>query len=179
MSNYIRPRISGATVFFTVNLAQRGSRLLVDEIERLRAAVRKTRVERPFHIDAWVVLPDHIHAVWTLPEGDADFSSRWGAIKARFSMDLRRAGFTPPRRLPTVLSGRYAGVNPGLREDKGEVGVWQRRFWEHHVRGEAEYAALLRYCWMNPVKHGFVAEPEDWAYSSVHRDRAKGRHVPG
>ncbi|MFN3208368.1 MAG: REP-associated tyrosine transposase [Roseovarius sp.] len=179
MSNYLRPRVFGATVFFTVNLADRGSRLLVDEIERLRAAVRRTRAERPFHIDAWVVLPDHLHAVWTLPEGDADYSTRWGAIKARFSMDLRRAGFTPPRRRPVVRSGRYAGVNPGIRKEKGEVAIWQRRFWEHHVRDEAEHAALVRYCWMNPVKHGFVEEPEEWAYSSVHRDRADGRYAPG
>ncbi|QFT82055.1 hypothetical protein FIU89_15630 [Roseovarius sp. THAF27] len=179
MSNYLRPRVSGATVFFTVNLAERGSHLLVDDIERLRAAVRQTRAERPFQIDAWVVLPDHLHAIWTLPKGDADYSTRWGAIKARFSMDVRRAGFTPPRRLPVVRSGRYAGVNPGLRKEKGEVAIWQRRFWEHHVRDDAEYAALMRYCWMNPVKHGFVAEPEDWAYSSVHRDRADGRYARG
>ncbi|QFT98913.1 hypothetical protein FIU85_16485 [Roseovarius sp. THAF8] len=179
MSNYLRPRVSGATVFFTVNLAERGSHLLVDDIERLRAAVRQTRAERPFKIDAWVVLPDHLHAIWTLPKGDADFSTRWGAIKARFSMDVRRAGFTPPRRLPVVRSGRYAGVNPGLLKEKGEVAIWQRRFWEHHVRDDAEYAALMRYCWMNPVKHGFVAEPEDWAYSSVHRDRADGRYARG
>ncbi|MEL7259359.1 MAG: transposase [Pseudomonadota bacterium] len=170
MSFYRRPRISGATVFFTVALGQRGGWLLVDEVTRLRAAVRQTKTERPFHIDAWVVLPDHVHAVWTLPAGDADFSTRWGAIKARFSMSLRRAGFTPPTRLPTVTRGRYAGVNPGLRHDKGEVAIWQRRFYEHHIRNEADYWAHVRYCWMNPVKHGFVAQPEEWPYSSVHRD---------
>lgn len=178
MSNYIRPRISGATVFFTVVLAERGTRLLVEEIVRLRAAVRQTRVERPFHVDAWVVLPDHMHAVWTLPEGDSDYSVRWGAIKARFSIGLRRAGFTPPPRLPTVQSGRYAGVNPGLRHDKGEVAIWQRRFWEHHIRDEAEYHACVRYCHINPVKHGFVERAMDWPYSSVHRDIRQGRVEP-
>ncbi len=157
-------------MFFTVALAQRGGSLLVDEVTRLRAAVRQTKTERPFHIDAWVVLPDHLHAVWTLPAGDADFSTRWGAIKARFTMSLRRPGFTPPSRLPMVTSGRYAGVNPGLRHDKGEVGIWQRRFWEHHIRDEADYRAHVRYCWLNPVKHGLVKRPEDWPYSSVHRD---------
>ena len=129
MSCYIRPRVTGATVFFTLTLAQRGSWLLTEEITRLREAVRLTRAERPFEIDAWVVLPDHMHAVWTLPVDDADFSMRWGAIKARFTMSIRRAGFTPPPRLPVVQSGRYAGVNPGLRHEKGEVAIWQRRFW--------------------------------------------------
>jgi len=170
MPAYIRPRIPGATVFFTVALRERGEDTLVREVDRLRAAVRITRAERPFHIDAWVVLPDHLHTIWTLPRGDADFSTRWGAIKARFSMAVRRAGFTPPPRLPVVRSGRYAGVNPGLRQDKGEVAIWQRRFWEHHIRDEADYHAHLKHCWMNPVKHGYVQRPEDWPYSSVHSD---------
>ena len=170
MSCYHRPNVSGASVFFTVALAQRGARVLVNEVTQLRAAVRQTKAERPFHIDAWVVLPDHLHAVWTLPAGDADFSTRWGAIKARFTMSLRRAGFTPPPRLPTVTRGRYAGGNPGLRHDKGELAIWQRRFWEHHIRDEADYWAHVRYCWLNPVKHGLVEWPEEWPYSSVHRD---------
>ena len=157
-------------MFFTVALVQRGGWLLVEEVTRLRAAVRQTKTERPFHIEAWVVLPDHVHAVWTLPTGDADSSIRWGAIKARFTMSLRRAGFTPPTHLPIVNRGRYAGVNPGLRHDKGEVAIWQRRFWEHHIRDKADYRAHVRYCWMNPVKHGLVERPEDWPYSSVHRD---------
>ncbi|MEZ5715232.1 MAG: transposase [Paracoccaceae bacterium] len=175
MSDYLRWRIEGAAVFFTVCLAERGSTLLVDEVVRLRGAVRATMAERPFGILAWVVLPDHMHCVWRMPEGDSDYSTRWGAIKARFSRDLRRAGFTPPPRLPVVATGRYAGVNPGLRVDKGEVGLWQRRFWEHHLRGEADVNAAIRYCWTNPVKHGFVERPEDWAYSSVHRDMRLGR----
>lgn len=170
MSNYRRPKVSGATVFFTLALAQRGSSMLVDEITRLREAVRLTKCERPFEIDAWVVLPDHSHAVWTLPAGDADFSTRWGAIKARFTMSVRRARFTPPPRLPVVTSGRYAGVNPGIRRDKGEVAIWQHRFCEHHIRDEADYWAHVRYCWINPVKHGFVEHTEDWRFSSIHRD---------
>ncbi len=178
MSGYLRPRRSGATVFFTVALAARGSRVLVEEIAHLRAAVRVTMAERPFDVGAWVVLPDHLHAVWTLPEGDSDYSTRWGAIKARFTMGLRRAGFTPPSRLPVVQSGRYAGVNPGLRHDKGEVAIWQRRFWEHHIRDEADHVAHIRYCWATPVKHGFVAQPRDWPFSSIHRDIRLGRVEP-
>ena len=88
MSAYIRPKVPGASVFFTVALADRGARTLVEHVEVLRQAVRVTRAERPFRIDAWVVLPDHMHAVWTLPEGDADYSTRWPRIKARFTQQV-------------------------------------------------------------------------------------------
>jgi putative transposase len=162
MSRYLRPTVTGARVFFTVALQARGWDTLIREIDALRDAVRATRAERPFGIDAWVVLPDHLHCVWALPAGDADFSTRWGAIKARFSMSLRRAGFTPP--VPTVVNG---GVNPALR--KGQVGIWQKRFWEHHIRDEADWEAHVRYCWINPVKHGLVERPEDWPWSSFKR----------
>jgi putative transposase len=170
MSTYLRPRAPGATIFFTVNLAHRGTSLLTEQIGLLRNAVRQTKAARPFAIEAWVVLPDHLHCVWTLPEGDSDYSARWGAIKARFSMSVRRAGFAPPPCLPVVASGRYAGASPGLRVAKGEVGIWQRRFWEHHIRDQADFDAHLRYCWFNPVKHGLVGRPEDWPFSSIHRD---------
>jgi putative transposase len=154
MPNYIRPKITGATVFFTVNLADRSSTLLVDRIEDLREAVRTTRRERPFEFDAWVVLPDHMHCVWTLPVKDGDFSTRWRLIKSRFS-----------RGLP----------NGRLRQShlkRNERGIWQRRFWEHHIRDNADFAAHVEYCWFNPVKHGYVERPEDWPYSSYVRDAA-------
>ncbi len=170
MSNYRRPKRSGACVFFTVNLADRASDLLVREVEMLRRAVMQTRRERPFEVDAWIVLPDHMHCIWTLPEGDADFSTRMGAIKARFSIGVRRAGFTPPR-VPISAKGLQiigsGGVNPALR--KGQVGIWQKRFWEHHIRDDADYAAHVNYCWINPVKHGLVDSPEEWRYSSFYR----------
>lgn len=173
MSRYLRPRVPGASVFFTVALAHRGSDLLVREVGRLREAVAATRRERPFAIDAWVVMPDHLHCVWTLPEGDAEYSVRWGAIKARFTRSLRRVGFHPTDPRSAV------GWNPTLRsaskQAKGDAGLWQRRFWEHHIRDEADYAAHVRYCHMNPVKHGFVERPEDWPYSSIHREIALGR----
>ena len=171
MSRYRRPKITGATVFFTVALADRNSDLLVREVEVLRKAVRVTRAERPFAIDAWVVLPDHMHCVWTLPEGDAEFSVRMAAIKARFSRDIRRSGFTPtpPTNSYGARAGRKrVGVNPDLPKD--EAPVWQKRFWEHHIRDDADYRAHVRYCWINPVKHGLVERPEDWPYSSYHRD---------
>ncbi|NDU99536.1 REP-associated tyrosine transposase [Pseudoroseicyclus tamaricis] len=153
MSVYLRPRRPGAVVFFTVALAARGTWLLVEEVARLRAAVRATKAERPFGIIAWVVLPDHLHCVWQMPEGDADYSVRWRLIKSRFSM-----GIDPGRRRASHIA-------------RGERAVWQRRFWEHHIRGEADLAAHVQYCWMNPVKHGFVASPEDWEWSSYRRDR--------
>lgn len=182
MASYLRPKVSGATVFFTVALAQRGSSLLVDEVVRLRAAVRATMVERPFLVEAWVVLPDHMHAVWTLPAGDADSSTRWGAIKARFTRSLRddcRVGFHPTM---AKASGHGVGWNPTLRRSaskrsKGDAGIWQRRFWDHHIRDEADYWAHVRYCWLNPVKHGFVERPEVWRYSSVHRDARFKAHM--
>ncbi|MEP4555026.1 MAG: transposase [Tateyamaria sp.] len=152
MPNYRRPQVTGACVFFTVALAQRGERTLVEHIDDLRDAVRITRTERPFEIDAFVVMPDHLHCVWTLPAGDRDFSTRWRLIKSRFSRCLPKG---PIRK---------------SHDSRNERGIWQRRFWEHHIRDEADYWAHIHYCWMNPVKHGFVERPEDWAYSSVHSD---------
>lgn len=158
MSRYLRPRLPGASVFFTVALADRRSRLLVDHVSALREAVRQTMAEHPFRIDAWVVLPDHLHAVWTLPEGDAEYSVRWRLIKARFSREVPVGRLRPSH------------------EARQERGVWQRRFREHHLRDEADRAAHIRYCWRNPVKHGLVERPEDWAFSSVHRAVREGRY---
>ena len=159
MSNYRRRARSAAPVFFTVALAHRGSDLLVREIDRLREAVRVTRAERPFAIDAWVVLPDHMHCIWRVPDGG--YSVRWGAIKARFTRSLFEAadaeagvkpdcrpGLSPasappplPTELPVVWSGQYAGLKTGLRVSKRDRAVWQRRFWEHHIRDEADFAS--------------------------------------
>ena len=171
MSRYIRPCQPGASIFFTVALADRGAQTLVDQVETLRQAVRATKAERPFRIDAWVILPDHMHCVWTLPEGDADFSVRMAAIKARFTRDVRRSGFTPtPPSNPYGAKGgrQRVGVNHDLLKD--EAPIWQKRFWEHHIRDDAAFAACVRYCWINPVKHGLVAHPGEWPWSSWHRD---------
>ena len=187
MSSYIRPRQPGASIFFTVALADRGARTLVDQVEALRQAVRATKAERPFRIDAWVVLPDHMHCVWTLPEGDADFSVRMAAIKARFTRALpgndRRVGFHPTmvEQEGNVLVIRSDGgvePHPTVNERprtrskamKQDGRVWQRRFWEHHIRDDAAFAACVQYCWINPVKHGLAEHPKDWPYSSWHRD---------
>lgn len=175
MSIYRRPKATGATVFFTVCLADRSSDLLVREIQVLRDAVKDTRGQRPFEIIAWVVLPDHLHCIWRLPAGDGDFSTRWGAIKARFTRAVvGRPGFSPASSLPVVQSGRYAGLKPGLRENKRERPIWHRRFWEHHIRNEEDLTAHIRYCWFNPVKHGLADHPAAWPYSSFHRDARAG-----
>ena len=152
MSRYVRPKAPGATVFLTICAEERGSDVLVRDVGLLRQAVRETLATRPFHIDAWVVLPDHMHCVWTLPEGDADLGGRVGKMKALFS-----------RALP-VGPVRRSHV---LRREKG---IWQRRFWERHLRDEGEYVEAVRYCWENPVRHGLVREVGEWPYSSWHRD---------
>ncbi|WP_342669420.1 REP-associated tyrosine transposase [Aestuariivita boseongensis] len=151
---------------------------MLEHLELLRDAVRQARNDRSFAIEAWVVLPDHMHAVWTLPEGDHDYSVRWSAIKSRFTAAVCRAGFSPPFTLPIVQSGRYAGLKPGLRQEKRERGIWQRRFWEHHCRSERDLQKHMRYCWLNPVKHGLVDRPVDWIPSSIHRDIRLGRVDP-
>lgn len=178
MSIYIRPKSSGAVIFFTVCLADRRSDLLVRKIGLLRDAVRVTRAERPFEIVAWVVLPEHVHCIWKLPGSDGNFSVRWGAIKSRFTMSLRKSGFSLPPDLPVVQNGRYAGMKPGLRVAKRERAVWQRRYWEHHVRSREELNALIGYCWFNPVKYRLAHRPAAWPYSSFHRDVRLGRVLP-
>jgi putative transposase len=152
MPDYRRNRVPGGTYFFTVNLLERKSGLLVEYIDCLREAVRKVRLNQPFHLDAWVVLPDHIHCVWTLPEGDADYSSRWKAIKIAFSKSMPKT-----ERLSAV------------RIAKGERGIWQRRYWEHTIRNENDYAAHVDYCHINPLRHGLVSHVADWPYSTFHR----------
>lgn len=165
MPNYRRARVSGASYFFTVNLASRRSDLLVTHIHELRAAYAATIQDMPVICDAMVVLPDHLHAVWTLPLGDCDFSERWRKIKHRFSRTL--GGAVGRTAHPTALSAS--------KRAKRERGIWQRRFWEHVIRDEADYAAHVAYCWGNPVKHGFVEHAVDWPYSSLHRDIRLGR----
>jgi putative transposase len=154
-----RNRVPGGTYFFTVNLANRRSDLLFREIGTLRAAIHAVRLLTPFHTDAWVVLPDHMHCIWTLPEDDTDYSGRWRAIKKRFSKALPNVELIRPE----VLA----------REGRG---IWQKRFWEHTIRDERDYSAHMDYVNFNPVKHRFVAHPADWAYSTFHKCVALGLH---
>ena len=158
MTNYRRFKSCGATYFFTVALADRTSDSLVRRISYLRKAVKTTMKERPFQCEAAVILPDHLHMIWTLPKSDSDFSTRWRLIKSRFSI---ATGLKNPK-----SHSQYK---------KQERGVWQRRFWEHCIRDEADFSAHVAYCWGNPVKHGLVKRPADWPFSSIHRDRRLGR----
>jgi len=151
MVRYRRKRIAGGSYFFTVTLGDRKSRFLTDHIDRLRTAFRATQRRRPFVIDAIVILPEHLHAIWTLPQGDADYSDRWRAIKCRFTGELRNNGQAIPRRT------------------NGEYAVWQRRFWEHTLRDERDLKRHVEYIHYNPVKHGYVSAVADWPYSSFHR----------
>jgi putative transposase len=142
MPDYRRLRIPGGSYFFTVNLLDRRSDLLVAHVDALRNAVRLTREILPFHIDAWVVLPEHMHCLWTLPEGDSDFSKRLQAIKITFAKSLPRS---EPR--SAVMMSRR------------ERGIWQRRYWEHAIRDERDYAVHMDYIHFNPVKHGLATAP--------------------
>ena len=160
MPEYRRHRVPGGTYFFTVALADRRSDLLVREITALREAVARTRLLHPFQIDAWVVLPEHMHAVWTLPDGDAAYSLRWTLIKRWFSAAIPQA------------KNRSES-----RSAKGERGIWQRRFWEHTVRDANDFARHVDYVHFNPVKHGLVARAIDWPHSSFRRAVARG-HYP-
>jgi putative transposase len=152
MTNYRRNFIPGGSFFFTVNLADRRSRLLTQHIDQLRAAFRYVQTRHAFMVEATVVLPDHLHAIWTLPEGDADFALRWRLIKSAFSRVLPR--------VEQISCGRHG---------KGERGIWQRRYWEHTLRDEGDFERHVNYIHYNPVKHGHVTQVKDWPYSSFHR----------
>jgi putative transposase len=161
MTDYGRNRVPGGTYFFTVNLLNRHSNLLVNNVQSLRDAVRDVRARAPFHIDAWVVLPNHLHCLWTLPKGDTDFSSRWRDIKKAVSKSLPQ--------------GEQRSTS---RTAKAERGIWQRRFWEHTIRDDRDYGAHIDYIHFNPVEHGLVADVADWSYSSFHRCVATGLYPP-
>ena len=152
MTNYRRCHIPGGTYFFTVNLANRRQSLLTDHIQRLRKAFRQVLTAHPFTIRAIVVLPEHIHCLWELPESDSDYSTRWRQIKSAFSRGLPRA-----ERISAS------------RKSKAERGIWQRRFWEHAIRDDKGFATRFDYIHYNPVKHSYVKQVKGWPYSSFHR----------
>lgn len=158
---YRRDRVAGATWFFTVNLADRRSDLLVRHIASLRAAFRTVRASHPFELDAIVILPEHLHAVMRLPDGDAAYALRWGLIKASFTR---------------AVAGREFVA--GRRAERRERSLWQARYWEHRIRDARDHAAHVDYVHYNPVKHGHVQRPIEWPFSSVHRYVARGLLPP-
>ena len=157
MPNYRRVWVPGGTYFFTVNLLERRRTLLTDHIDSLRNAFAMAKEARPFFMQAYVVLPDHLHCLWRLPPGDDDIATRWRHIKTTFS-----------RSLPKVerLSER--------RRRKSERGIWQRRYWERLMRDEADYRFHFDYIHYNPVKHGHSATAADWPHSSFRHWHSRG-----
>lgn len=152
MTDYRRDYTNGGCYFFTLNLANRKSNLLIDEVCLLRSCFRKVIKQRPFKVNAIVVLPDHIHMVITLPKYDDDYSTRIRLLKTYFAKSLPKV-----TKSPSQIS-------------KQEKGIWQRRFWEHKIRNEQDYLNHIHYCYINPVKHKLVKSVKDWPYSSFHRD---------
>ncbi|MBI5014324.1 MAG: transposase [Deltaproteobacteria bacterium] len=160
MPNYRRCR-EGTTYFFTV-VTHRRRPILCDTRSRraLRDAIADARAAHPFAIEAWVLLPEHLHCLWRLPDEDRDYSLRWALIKAGFTKRIRAWLDTPE----TCRS----------RERHREAMVWQRRFWEHTIRDDRDFAAHCDYVHWNPVKHGLAAAPKDWPHSTFHRFVEKG-----
>ena len=152
MSEYRRWWVPGGTYFFTVNLADRSQRLLVERFDALRDVACAVRHAHAFEIVAWVVMPNHLHAIWTLPDGDQDFARRWMLIKQSFSR--------------SVPAGERVSAS---RRRTGERGIWQRRYWEHLIRDERDLRNHIDYIHFNPVKHGWVQRPGDWPHSSFNR----------
>jgi putative transposase len=159
---YRRDRTPGGCFFFTAVTHQR-RRVFAQTgaVDLLRQVVRQVRGAYPFQIEAWVSLPDHMHAIWTMPEGDADYSVRWSLIKSGFSRGFHFSGE------PCQTSSRLS---------KGERSIWQRRFWEHRLRDEEDFARHFDYIHFNPVKHGLVSEVWEWPHSTFHHHARIGTY---
>ena len=156
MSNYRRLRVPGGTYFFTVRLQDQRSDLLISHIDLLRDATRVCRKRWPFAIDAAVILPNRLHMIWTLPDGDDDFSKRWRMIKSGFS-----------RHAPAPAH------IPESHRKRGEKGIWQRRFWEHLIRNNDDLALHMHLIRSAPIHEGLVKRPSDWPYCSLHHQRVR------
>jgi putative transposase len=156
MPNYRRAAINGGAFFFTVVLADRSSDLLTKEINRLRQAYRSAQERLPFETIAICILPDHLHALWVLPEHDSDYASRWSLIKSGFSR------------------GIDAQPRSQSQTSKREKGIWQRRYWEHAIRDDADLERHVDYIHFNPVKHGHTTRVADWPHGSFHRFVGRG-----
>lgn len=166
MPEYRRAHLEGGTYFFTVNTLDRQHLLLKDDVRTaLRGAIAEVRRSHPFRIDAWVLLPDHLHCIWTLPPGDHNFSARWQAIK-RIVTQQCGTSLLYQEKLTTRRIQRKQGT------------IWQHRFWEHLIRDEADYSRHFDYIHWNPVKHGYVHRALDWQFSTFHRYVAEGIYSP-
>ena len=158
MTQYRRIYTSGASWFFTVNLAHRqNNHLLVEQVDLLRQAFLYVKKRKPYDINAVVIMPDHLHCIWTLPDGDADYSGRWRLLKGYFSRGIPK------------------GENVSRsRTKRRERGLWQRRFWAHLLNDQDDFNTHFDYIHWNPVKHGWVESVKDWPHSSFHRNVDSG-----
>lgn len=152
MPNYRRIWQEGGIYFFTITLRDRDNNdLLIRHIDLVKQSIQQTKTKYPFRIHSWVVLPDHMHCMIELPHGDADFALRIRLIKRNFSHALPSA------------------ERPQLRRpNRGELGIWQQRYWEHLIRDESDYHLHMNYVHFNPVKHGLVTNVADWPHSTFH-----------
>ena len=206
---YRRAKISGGTYFFTVVTYNRREILCIPaNVDLLREVFRKVLIKHPFKIDAMVVLPDHLHCIWTLPPGDSDFSMRWRLIKNYFSrkcvgrvekQNQQNVGWVEPAKpnkiimpqnvgwvelakpnnhIGSVQKQNQAQFTTPSRLKKKEQPVWQRRFWEHFIRDDQDFISHVEYIHYNPVRHGLVTAPRDWKYSSFHRYVREGMYDP-
>ena len=163
MTRYRRAR-TGPTYFFTLVSFRRQSILCLPPIRsELRRALQNVRITRPFEIDAWVLMPDHLHCIWTLPEGDVDYSTRWAVIKNAVS--------------------RFAGVSTVSADTTSRIkhrdsAIWQRHFYEHEIRNERDFERHMDYVHFNPVRHGHAASAAEWPYSTFHRYVREGVYAP-
>jgi len=157
VSRYRRAKIEGGTFFFTIALADRPNDSLVRYIDHLRKAYKFVVDHYPFETVAICILPDHLHAIWSLPKGDWNFAVRWSLVKSKFS----RALPTPDLRSRSQIAKR----------DKG---IWQRRYWEHVIRNDDDLVRHVDYIHFNPVKHGYVSQVREWPHSSFHRYVERG-----
>jgi putative transposase len=156
MPNYRRALIPGGTYFFTAVTHHRRPILLEPRSRKaLRTAFLLVKATHPFQVDAVCLLPDHLHCIWTLPENDYDYSTRWKLLKSRFSRQY-------------LSDGGREGEITASRIKKGELAVWQRRFWEHCIRNQEDLDQHVDYIHYNPVKHGLVERVCDWPWSSFH-----------
>jgi len=154
---YRRADVAGGTYFFTVNLADRSADTLVRHIDALRKSMAVVKAAHPFSLVAMVVLPEHLHAIWRLPSGDADYPTRWALLKAGFSRQVEKGE-------------RINSSRAGKRERE----LWQRRYREHQIRDKNDLARHVDYIHFNPVKHGWAARPVDWPHSTVHGSIERG-----
>lgn len=157
MPNYRRANAEGGCYFFTVNTLHRQPLLTEASVrDALREAISSVRKTLPFTINAWVLLPDHLHCLWTLPPGDADFATRWKLIKAKVTQQCGGS----------LIRSEYITAR---RQKKHQGSLWQNRYWEHLIRDDSDFARHVDYVHLNPVKHGHVKYVGDWPYSSFHR----------